>query len=225
MRKSRYGLMAVTATALLLGVLFVTQYRAQDVFTRTLTAENASSLTTLIAQISDRNSALRDEIFALRLRLDAAQGASQSSEVAVRELREQFRHVQVAAALTPVSGPGVEVRVEGAFDERAMSDLVNELRNAGAEAIGANGQRIGPRSYFDGSNGTIAIDGREVASPYVLHAIGSPETISVALTRTGGIIGQFGLIYARTRFLVKEERVLDLPAAAKVDFVVAKPAR
>lgn len=225
MRRSRYGIVAVTATALLLGILVVTQYRAQDVFSRTLTAENASSLTTLIAQISDRNSALRDEILALRLRLDSAQGASQSSEVAVRELREQFRQVQVAAALTSVSGPGVEVRVEGTFDERAMSDLVNELRNAGAEAIGVNGQRVGPRSYFGHSNGNIAIDGRQVASPYVMHAIGSPETISVALTRTGGIIGQFGLIYARTRFLVNQERILDLPPAAKVDFLVAKPVR
>ncbi len=225
MRSRRYGIAAVTAVGVLLGVLVVTQYRAQDVFSRTLTAENASSLTTLIAQISDRNTALRDEILALRLRVDSAQGASQSSEVALRELREQFQQVQVAAALTPLSGAGVEVRIEGPFDDRATSDLVNELRNAGAEAIGINGQRIGPRTWFARATGGVMVDGQLVSTPYRVQAIGSPETISVALTRTGGIIGQFGLIYGRTRFLVTQEKLIDLSAAPRTDFVVAKPAK
>ncbi len=225
MTARRYGIAAVTAVAVLLGVLIVTQYRVQDVLSRTLTAENASSLTTLIAQISDRNSALRDEILALRLRLDAAQGASQSSEVALRELRAQFRQVQVAAALTPVSGAGVEVRIEGPFDDRAMSDLVNEMRNAGAEAIGINGQRVGPRSWFARVSGGVTVDGLLASSPYRVQAIGSPDTISVALTRTGGIVGQLGLIYGRTRFLVTQERLIDLAAAPRSEFVVAKPVK
>ena len=225
MRRGRFGIVAVTIVAVVLGVLVVTQYRAQDVFSRTLTAENASSLTTLIAQISDRNSALRDEILALRLRLDAAQGASQSSEVALRELREQLHQVQVAAALTPVSGPGVEVRIDGPFDDRAMSDLVNEMRNAGAEALGINGQRVGPRSWFARASGGISVDGQLVTTPYRVQAIGSPDTISVALTRTGGIIGQLGLIYARTRFLVTQDKVIDLPPAPRSDFLVAKPVK
>jgi uncharacterized protein YlxW (UPF0749 family) len=225
MRQGRYGVVAVTAVAILLGLLGVTQYRAQDVYSRSLTAETASSLTTLIAQISDRNSALRDEIFSLRLRLDAAEGASQSSEVALRELREQFRQVQVAAAVTPVSGPGVEVRVEGTFDDRAMSDLVNELRNAGAEAVGVNGLRVGPRSWFARTPTGLILDTQALASPYRVHAVGAPETISVALTRTGGIIGQFGLIYSGTRFLVTEEKLIDLPAAPRSEFRVATPAK
>ncbi|OLC57246.1 MAG: hypothetical protein AUH85_03835 [Chloroflexi bacterium 13_1_40CM_4_68_4] len=226
MRKSRYGIVAITLVALLLGVLAVTQYRAQDVFSRSLTAENASSLTTLIAQISDRNSALRDEILALQLRLDAAQGASQSSEITLRELRDQFQQLQVAAAVTPVSGPGVEVRIEGPFDDRAMSDLVNEIRNAGAEAIGINGSRVEPRAWFSGSSaGGVVVDGTLMTSPYRVQAIGSPDTISVALTRTGGIVGQFGLIYGRTRFTVAQQKLIDLPAAPDVDFQVAKPVR
>ena len=48
----------------------------------------------------------------------------------------------------------------------------------------------------------------------MIRAIGSPEVIYVAMTRTGGIIGQFELIYARTRFSVSKESALDLPALA-----------
>ena len=225
MRRSRYGIVALTAVAVLLGALAVTQYRAREVFSRTLTAESASSLTTLIANISDRNNALRDEIFVLRLRVEAAQGASQSGEATLRELREQLQQLRVAAAITDVAGPGVEVRIEGPFDERAMSDLVNELRNAGAEAIAVNGVRVGPRSWFAKVPTGIAIDTRAVTGPYSVLAIGAPETIAVALTRTGGIVGQFGLIYGRTRFLVTQQRALELPAGRIAEFSVARPAR
>lgn len=225
MRKSRFGIVALTAVGLVLGLLAVTQYRAQDVFSRTLTAENASSLTTLIAQISDRNSALRDEILSLQLRLDAAHGRTQSSEATVRELREQFQQLEVAAAATPVSGAGVEVRIEGPFDDRALSDLINELRNAGAEAIGVNGARLGPRAWFAKVDNGIVVDGRTMTTPYRVQAIGASDTISVALTRVGGIVGQLGLIYGRTRFTVSEQSVIDLPASPSVEFQVAKPAR
>jgi hypothetical protein len=36
----------------------------------------------------------------------------------------------------------------------------------------------------------------------------------VAMTRTGGIIGQFELIYRSTRFSVARESALDLPSLA-----------
>jgi uncharacterized protein YlxW (UPF0749 family) len=225
MRASRFGIVAITAVALVLGLLAVTQYRAQDVFSRSLTAENAASLTTLIAQISDRNSALRDEILSLQLRLDAAQGKTQTDEATMRELREQFQQLQVAAAVTPVTGPGVEVRIDGPFDDRAMSDLVNELRNAGAEAIGINGSRVAPRAWFAPGNNGVVVDGRLMTSPYRVQAIGAPSTISVAMTRVGGIVGQLGLIYSKTRFTVAEQNIIDLPAAPNVAFQVAKPAR
>ncbi len=225
MRRSRYGIVLVTAVAVLLGVLAVTQYQAREVFSRTLTAESAASLTTLIATISDRNNVLRDEIFALRLRMESAQGASLSSGAALKELREHLQQLRVAAAVTDTSGPGIEVRVEGPFDERALSDLVNELRNAGAEAIGVNGVRVGPRTWFGRSASGVFVDGREIASPYSVMAIGAPETMAVALTRMGGIIGQFGLIYGRTRFIVTQQRAIELGPGPALAFSVAKPVR
>lgn len=225
MTRSAYGLAAVTAVAVLLGALAVTQYRAREVFSRTLTAESASSLTTLIATISDRNNAFRDEIFALSLRVEAARGASQSGEVALRELREQLQQLRIAAAITDVAGPGIEVRIDGPFDDRAMSDFVNELRNAGAEAIAVNGVRVGPRSWFAKAPSGIAVDGRDLGGPYSVWAVGSSETMAVALTRTGGIIGQLSLIYGRTHFLVSQQRGLDLPAGGGGEFSAARPAR
>jgi len=47
-----------------------------------------------------------------------------------------------------------------------------------------------------------------------VSAVGAPEVMYVAMTRTGGIIGQFELIYRSTRFGVSRESTLDLPSLA-----------
>jgi len=114
-----------------------------------------------------------------------------------------------------VSGPGISVRIDGTFDERALSDLVNELRNAGAEAIAVNTARVGPRSWFGATpDHALTVDSAAVRGPWQVRAVGSTDVMYVAMTRTGGIIGQFQLIYKATRFDVSRESTLDLPALA-----------
>jgi uncharacterized protein YlxW (UPF0749 family) len=210
---SRAGALAVAAMALVLGVLVVSQFRSREAFSRTLQQETPESLATLIASLNDRNRQLQEEIFDLRLRLERAQSSVSGGRGSLDESERQLAQLRVFSARSPVSGPGIGVRVDGPFDERALSDLVNELRNAGAEAIAVNASRVGPRTWFGpGSSGTLVVDGIEVRGPWIVRAIGDPEVLYVAMTRTGGIVGQFELIYQRTKFTVGRETSLDLPA-------------
>lgn len=205
------GTLAVSAVGLLLGVLAVSQFRSQDVYSRSLQLETPASLTTVIANLAEKNSALREEIFDLRRRVEAAQDAIATGKGSLAESERQIKQLLVFAALSAVGGPGVEVRIEGQFDERALSDLVNELRNSGAEALSVNDIRVGPRSHFGPASATaLTVDGGRVSGPWTVRAIGAPDVLSVALTRTGGIIGQFELIYARTRFAVTKQPALQL---------------
>ncbi|GAC1460199.1 MAG: DUF881 domain-containing protein [Candidatus Limnocylindrales bacterium] len=216
--RTNAGGIAVAVVALFLGVLAVAQFRSQDVYSRSLQLETPSSLTTLIASLSDRNNSLRDEIFDLRLRVESAQDSVASGRGSLAESERQIAQLKVFSAQSAVRGPGISVRIDGQFDERALSDLVNELRNAGAEAIAANDQRIGPRTWFGpGPAGTITVDGVAVRGPWSLKAVGATDVMYVAITRTGGIVGQFELIYPKTRFSVTKEPTLDLasPAAAR----------
>jgi len=211
MRTSGGGI-AVAAVALLLGVLAVSQFRSQDVYSRSLQLETPSSLTTLIASLADKNRDLRDEIFDLRLRVTAASGSVSTGQFSLTEGERQLSQLRVFAAQDVIVGQGITVTVDGPFDEKAMSDLVNELRNAGAEGIAINDRRVGPRSWFaPGTQGAIALDGARVAGPWTIRAIGPSDVIFVAITRTGGIVGQFELIYRSTRFRVVKESALELP--------------
>ena len=210
------GGIATAIVALFLGVLAVTQVRTQDVYTRSLELETPASLTTLIANVAERNNALREEIFDLRLRTENAREDAASGKGTLAEAQRQLAQLQVFAARTAVKGQGISVHVDGAFDDKALSDLVNELRNAGAEAIAINGVRVSPRSWFGLTpDRTITVDARAMRGPWTVSAVGAPEVMYVAMTRTGGIIGQFQLIYRSTRFSVTKESALELPSATR----------
>ena len=213
--RTNAGGIAASIVALFLGVLVVTQIKAQDVYTRSLQLETPSSLTTLIANLAERNNGLREEIFDLRLRTESARQDASNGTGSLTEARRQLAQLEVFAARTAVKGQGISVKVDGAFDDKALSDLVNELRNAGAEAVSMNGVRVGPRSWFGVANDkALTVDAAPIKGPWTLIAIGAPEVMYVAMTRTGGIIGQFELIYRSTRFSVDRESALSLPSLA-----------
>ena len=213
--RSNAGVIAVTVIALFLGVLAVTQIQAQEVYSRSLQLETPASLTTLIANLSERNNAIREESLDLRHRTETARDAIASGKGSLTEGERQLSQLRVFAGMSAVTGTGITVRVEGGFDERALSDLVNELRNAGAEAIAVNSARVGPRSHFGATTDReLTVDSVAVRGPWHVRAIGSPEVMYIAMTRTGGIVGQFELIYKGTRFDVSRESALEVPALA-----------
>ncbi len=68
-----------------------------------------------------------------------------------------------------------------------MRDIVNELNNAGAEAISINGQRILGTTAITCSGTVITINGVKLSSPFKINAIGNPESLS-GINRNGGCL-------------------------------------
>lgn len=66
--------------------------------------------------------------------------------------------------------------------------LVNELKNAGAEAISINDERIINSTSITCDGNVILINGNKLSSPFVVKAIGSQETILGAIQRPGGLL-------------------------------------
>lgn len=75
--------------------------------------------------------------------------------------------------------------------------LVNELKNAGAEAIAINDERITNQSSITCDGNVILINGNKVSSPFMIRAIGSQEALLGAIKRPGGFLeelDEFGLV-------------------------------
>lgn len=173
----------------LVGFLLTAQFRATQGVTAQLEAESEQDLTRIFSSLNEESAALRDEIADLRLELAALETSAARDELAREAGARQLEELEILAGLVPARGPGVGVRIadpSGSFEYELLLDLVQELRDAGAEAISVNGRRVGASTAFSSRRGEVTVDGRPVSAPYEVVAIGDPATLEVGLRIPGG---------------------------------------
>lgn len=122
----------------------------------------------------------------------------------LKSLEEQIKKYNVLLGATEVTGPGVTITLTDAdpkdpirlwvstpgellIHNTYILEIVNELKNAGAEAIDVNGQRIVNTSAISCDGNVISINGEKVSSPFVINAIGLPERFTT-LNRAGSYL-------------------------------------
>ena len=170
------------------------------------------------------NARLREEMGALEEQLNEYQQAS--GRARLEALVEELNKVRIINGLVEVSGSGIEVTIDGPVGVLDVQDLINELRNAGAEALTINGQRLTLYSAIGSAqDGVMTINGTHLTRPYVLQAIGHPETMETALLRRGGLIAAMqrnyeGLVVS----IVKRERMVLPVYKGAIEFAYASPA-
>ena len=123
--------------------------------------------------------------------------------------------VAVGTLMAPLDGSIVSIALPAiTADLRAedVLDLINELRNAGAEAIALNGERIVLSTPVVATSGGVMVNGVALRPPYLFQAIGNPETLDRALTRRGGLISFLRNTYPQAVITVEQRPLLLLPA-------------
>ena len=172
-----------------------------------------SAGSTVSQTLSDNG--LRDEVLRMKEKYDntyrelenaqkelekVRQAATQNNSKA--EAKEQeLKQNNMLLGKTDVQGEGVEVILEDAattnnslspsyqiihYDDIQL--VVNELKNAGAEAIEINGPRLINTSSITCEGNIIKINGERIGSPFYIRAIGSQSRLYGALSRSGSIL-------------------------------------
>jgi uncharacterized protein YlxW (UPF0749 family) len=173
---------------LLLGAGLVMQFRSQRLAHQNVPA-SATDQAVYISQLSESNADLRRQVDELEGELARYGQGGPGGSGDVEALEENLLALRIANGETAVAGPGVSVLVDGDANLAELQDLVNELRNASAEAIAVNDVRVVARSAIvPAEDGRIAIDRQALSPPYKLEAIGDPDTLVGALERKGGLI-------------------------------------
>ena len=185
----RRNQLTIAAVAFILGLLVIVQLRTQA-SGAAFAGLSSQDLTVLVANLNDRNDQLRREIATLQGDLTTLTQNTERGDASIDELRADLRRVRLYAGIDAATGPGVVIAVRGPIDGAGVEDLVNELRNAGAEAIAVSGVRVVPGVVVTGAAGRPTIDGRRLDDPFELVAIGPPDKLTGSLTRSGGIIAQ-----------------------------------
>ena len=205
----------IAAVAFVLGMLVVVQLRAQagdEGFSQL----SSQDLTVLVANLNARNDSLRREISTLEDELAVLNQDRSRGEESLDELNADLTRVRAYAGLDPVGGPGVTITVSGPIDGSGVEELINELRNAGAEAIGAGSIRMVPGIVVTGPPGAAAIGDQRLGQVFELSAIGASDKLTGSLTRSGGVIAQLAATEPDVTVTVTPVDRIELPATTRI---------
>ena len=182
--RKRIAWLSLAVVCLGLGLLLAAQLRTQQVARQAARTEDWEFV---VADLVDSNARLREEVTVLRGQLADLQEAEGGGAL-LQSLVDEVNYLRMVNGRVAVSGPGIEVVINGPISVLDLHDLINELRNAGAEALALNGWRIVAWSAIGTDGQHVTVDGQPVQSPYRLQAIGDPHTLEVALLRPGGLV-------------------------------------
>jgi len=200
-------------------------------------SENASSKQFLVTRVNDSKAALtdrRDRIAAVQREVARQQQQLLGATSTGRALQSRITALGVASAAVSVSGPGVRVVVDDVpnatsskqqVQDRDLQKLVNGLWESGAEAVAINGQRLSSLSAIRFAGEAITVNFRSLQPPYVVDAIGDPDTIPARFLDTAG--GRWWLdlhSVIKLPFDVNTKESLTLPAARRLSLRYAETA-
>ena len=204
----------IAAVALILGLLVVIQLRSQAESSG-LAQLSSQDLTILVANLNARNDQLRREGSSLEVELATLNQNRSRGDVSIDEITADLERVRASAGLDSVAGPGVTISVRGAIDGGGVEELINELRNAGAEAIATGGVRVVTGVVVSGPPGQAQVDGVGLGDTFEVMAIGAPEKLTGSLTRSGGVIAQLAATQPDVVVTVTPVDRLELPATTR----------
>jgi uncharacterized protein YlxW (UPF0749 family) len=209
--KGIFAQLSLVVVAMLIGVLGVGQLNSQARPTQ-ISSLSAQELSTLIETLTARNRELRSGLADIREQLREYELSGPQGQSALQVSREDLRRITAFGGLAPVDGQGIVMDVDGDLDAIALNDLINELRNAGAEAIAVDGVRVTARSVASEGPRSLQVDGVDIGRHFILRAIGSPDGLLSAMQRPGGIISQLKLFISAT-IVVTQAAAVALPAS------------
>jgi len=196
--------------------------------------------------------ALSRSATALRLQVSRARDQALGNDARGCSVAAGLADLEVVSGAVPVSGPGLRVTLDdahppaagaavpgtatatdppakqgasdGRVQDRDVQALVNGLWAAGAEAVTVNDLRLSAATAIRSAGSAILVDFRPLSPPYVVRAVGNPNTFESAFAdgaaarrlSTDTSLYGFGFDIARA------DR-LHLPAAGAADLHDAVP--
>ncbi len=192
----------VMSMALTIGICM--QIKAVNSYggTVNLTAEQ-NDLKSEILKTNERYNNLYDELEELEKKLEQERENATKNNSMLTTLEENIKEKNLLLGTTEVSGTGIKIVLNdnttisssnylGNISDLLVHDgdlihVINELYNAGAEAIAINGQRIMGHTAVECDGNVIKINGTKIGAPFEITAIGYPEQLS-GLARPGGYL-------------------------------------
>lgn len=215
----------ISAMAVVLGFMMSTAWVTEGARRRASDPEQQVRLAQGSLGMQERVKRQDDEIKSLNEQLTRLQNSVAQETGQARILNDTLQKLKQYAGLTEVTGPGIALTLKDAPESSKMDAFavdrivhdtdvlraVNELWNAGAEAISVNNLRVSVSTNFRCVGTTILVDSTKIASPIVIQAIGDGPTMMGAIKMPEGFFQQLTDVDPRMVSVELVER-MKLPA-------------
>ena len=224
---------AQAVAALLCAVLgFAAAVQVRSTQDAGLSGLRQTDLVRILDDVSERSARLQNEARELQETRDRVTGDDE--QAALQEARDRTRVLGILAGTLPARGPGIQLTItdpEGQVGSDVLIDTLQELRDAGAEAVeissvdGPAVRVVASTSFVDagepGSGAGVEVDGTVLRPPYRFVVIGEPGTLATALEIPGGVLevldqrGAQGVVTQEQSVEISSLRVAPSPRYAR----------
>lgn len=220
--------MKKNAEAIILGIVCVilsmgicVQIRTVDISgTTTSSNKEINNIKKQVLKEKEKYDDLNNRINVSQKELEKTRKNVSNDDKELKKLEEKIDKYNTLLGATEVKGQGARITITDAsansilnsifeprdliIHNRDILDIVNELRNLGAEAIEVNGQRIINQTAISCDGNVIAINGEKISSPFEIKAIGFPERMA-SINREKGCLKCLELYDIKTTFNIQDE--------------------
>lgn len=225
---------SIALVSLIIGVILSMQFRITRDLQHNETIRRTQELADQVTQLKKEHDVLQPQLIRMREQLE-----SLSTGPLAPQIKADMELATIFSGLSELTGRGVEVTLKDSNAAQKLNEnpnlyiihdedllrVINELKAAGAEAIAINGQRLIATSEISCNGPAIRINKKALVPPFVITAIGNPETMEGGLNMRGGV-AEF-LQFFGIQVSVKKLEQLTVPAysgSINADYIIEKDA-
>lgn len=197
----------VALASVFLGILVSVQFRVQTSHNRAITSPTdqhiyIKSLEDQVHGLSEELRSARDQVMTLE------KNAGSDGKMQLQEMSKALLDARIRAGLVALKGPGTMVTLSDSprnvgpnedpysfiVHDVDLLALTNELWAAGAEAVSVNDQRVVNRTAIRCVGPAILVNNVQLASPFVVRAIGPAHDMEGGMRMPGGFLDSMALL-------------------------------
>ncbi|MGO0122026.1 DUF881 domain-containing protein [Desulfothermobacter acidiphilus] len=190
--------LSLLLVGLFLGLIVAVQMRLTREIAQSVPIQRINTLAAEVEATRQERDQLQSQVNQLQSELDAV-----TNQEGLKSLKAQLNAYRIEAGTVPVTGPGIEVTLNDSsmavkpgqnpnlyvLHDEDILRVLNELKAAGAEVLALNGERLVATSEIKCAGPTIVVNKtKRLAAPFVITAIGNPDTMVNALRMRGGVV-------------------------------------
>ncbi|SDK40718.1 DUF881 domain-containing protein [Natronincola ferrireducens] len=202
-----------------------------------LSTQKAQQLAMELRNLRNEKERLNEELTNLEKRLKEYEMSEADENLIIKNLKRDLEKYQLLAGYKEGEGPGVVVTIDDPPNEYFMGgegsfimynydlllEIINMLNAAGAEAIAINDQRYIASTEIYYSSDNLLVNSVPVRPPFVIKAVGNPETLEAALNIRYGVVWGMRQYY-NLQVNIRKENSVTMPRYSRViQYQYAKP--